>query len=847
MEDYDSILGLYSKNNYLAKSLQKNFLDKYVKVLVFEDFSKVDYSKFSYLILNLLDLDCGNEVFEILKKTECKILVLAPYKVKNKNFEDFNKLLNKLLEINNNLGIILIPEIIGDEVDYNEDYLTHRIIRQSVISERIVVGDNFINAISLSKIVGEIIKENFSFGISGKKLLIHGFYNKPKVFISKYLKMKNENVDVKKETGDFIEIIPDITKEINPSLKSSVLNFKKEWNNNQISKINDEILRPVVTNSSKLTYSSRKKNNLRKVLNKFLLFFVAIIILYLAPLFLLLGSSGSLYLSTRFIFKNPNISNNLLNFSTFLSSGVRNLNFGNTFYIESSNLILKVNGIFKNTILMVKNGQALVNSILGSDVYVLENYTDQISANLDKIYTDINFLQSDIEEQSGILGREINRISVSQNINISEYKNKIYNIKKIVSRTSELLGLEKPKKYLILFQNNMELRPTGGFIGSFAIVTFDKGRMTEMVVNDVYSADGQLKGHIDPPEPIRKYLKEGGWYFRDSNWDPDFKISAEKAKWFIDKEIDQKVHGVIAIDLYFIKSLLEITGPINLVDFSKVINSDNLYEATQSEVEGEFFAGSIKKASFLTSLSRNLLNEIQNLPEEKYTSFFKELYKNLEGRHIQIFLDDINSQEAVANLNYSGQINMETDCNLRCFSDGYGLVDANLGVNKSNLFISRSQELNLNISKNSIYHELFINYQNNAGQSVGVSGIYKNYARLILPNSANIHGVRIYKVDGTYVDLTYDIENYKNRKDLGFYFEVSPSSVSKIQVVWSTPTNKLLEGGEYRMNIRKQAGTEVDPLDIKIAFQDLSLTGDGPSHYNTDLAKDFNLKLFVKP
>ena len=292
---------------------------------------------------------------------------------------------------------------------------------------------------------------------------------------------------------------------------------------------------------------------------------------------------------------------------------------------------------------------------------------------------------------------------------------------------------------------------------------------------------------------------------------------------------------------------MEITGPINLVDFSKVINSDNLYEATQSEVEGEFFAGSIKKASFLTSLSRNLLNEIQNLPEEKYTSFFKELYKNLEGRHIQIFLDDINSQEAVANLNYSGQINMETDCNLRCFSDGYGLVDANLGVNKSNLFISRSQELNLNISKNSIYHELFINYQNNAGQSVGVSGIYKNYARLILPNSANIHGVRIYKVDGTYVDLTYDIENYKNRKDLGFYFEVSPSSVSKIQVVWSTPTNKLLEGGEYRMNIRKQAGTEVDPLDIKIAFQDLSLTGDGPSHYNTDLAKDFNLKLFVKP
>ena len=68
----------------------------------------------------------------------------------------------------------------------------------------------------------------------------------------------------------------------------------------------------------------------------------------------------------------------------------------------------------------------------------------------------------------------------------------------------------------------MELRPTGGFIGSYAIMTFDKGRLAEIVVNDVYTADGQLKGHVDPPEPIRKYLGEGGWFLRDSNWDPDF-------------------------------------------------------------------------------------------------------------------------------------------------------------------------------------------------------------------------------------------------------------------------------------------------------------------------------------
>ena len=192
-------------------------------------------------------------------------------------------------------------------------------------------------------------------------------------------------------------------------------------------------------------------------------------------------------------------------------------------------------------------------------------------------------------------------------------------------------------KYLILFQNNMELRPTGGFIGSFSIISFDKGRMTEIVVNDVYSADGQLKGHVDPPEALRIHLGEGGWYLRDANWDPDFSISADKIEWFLDKEINTKVDGVIAIDLSFVQKLLKITGPINLVDFSKTITAENIYINTQNEVESDFFPGSIKKASFLTSLSKELISAVQQIKSDKYFALIKEIYSSLEERHLQLF------------------------------------------------------------------------------------------------------------------------------------------------------------------------------------------------------------------
>ena len=156
----------------------------------------------------------------------------------------------------------------------------------------------------------------------------------------------------------------------------------------------------------------------------------------------------------------------------------------------------------------------------------------------------------------------------------------------------------------------MELRPTGGFIGSFGLITFDGGRLSDLTVNDVYTADGQLNGHVEPPLPIKNYLGEASWWLRDSNWDPDFPTSAKRAEWFLDKELGKKVDGVIATDLYPIKEILKVTGSVFLSDYNSTITSENLYETTQNEVQNNFFPGTHKKASFLTALSRSLLGEL---------------------------------------------------------------------------------------------------------------------------------------------------------------------------------------------------------------------------------------------
>lgn len=95
----------------------------------------------------------------------------------------------------------------------------------------------------------------------------------------------------------------------------------------------------------------------------------------------------------------------------------------------------------------------------------------------------------------------------------------------------------------------MELRSTGGFIGSFAVLSFENGKLYDMPIYDVYDADGQLKGHVEPPKPIKNILGEANWYLRDSNFDPDFPTSARRAEWFMKKTLNLDLDGTIAVNV----------------------------------------------------------------------------------------------------------------------------------------------------------------------------------------------------------------------------------------------------------------------------------------------------------
>jgi len=137
----------------------------------------------------------------------------------------------------------------------------------------------------------------------------------------------------------------------------------------------------------------------------------------------------------------------------------------------------------------------------------------------------------------------------------------------------KLLGDRYPERYLILLQNDTESRPTGGFIGSLLIVDVNDGVIDQADFHDVYQYDGQLNEPIDAPEDIAMITKE--WRLRDSNYSPDFALSAEKAAWFLQKSNGPSVDTVIAVNQSAIADLLAALGPVKVTGLKSELNSSN--------------------------------------------------------------------------------------------------------------------------------------------------------------------------------------------------------------------------------------------------------------------------------
>ena len=219
----------------------------------------------------------------------------------------------------------------------------------------------------------------------------------------------------------------------------------------------------------------------------------------------------------------------------------------------------------------------------------------------------------------------------------------------------ELLGGNGPRTYLFLLQNNHELRATGGFIGSYALVDVSQGVIRRFFVDGIFNPDGQLKENIVPPKPIQKI--SAGWSLHDSNWFPDFPTSAEKAIFFYEKTGGSTVDGVVTLTPTVMQKLFEVIGPMTLPQYGLTVDAENFIPVIQEQVEVKYDKELNEPKKILVDLSRMLLEKVFSLQDRETTYRLGEaLIAGLNEKHVLMYMRHADTQKLVDEIGWSGRV-----------------------------------------------------------------------------------------------------------------------------------------------------------------------------------------------
>ena len=449
---------------------------------------------------------------------------------------------------------------------------------------------------------------------------------------------------------------------------------------------------------------------------------------------------------------------------------------------------------------------------------------------------------------------------------------KIDNLVQLTSSTidfwPDIFGFKGTRNYLILFQNNMELRPGGGFIGSYAILTLNKGKIYSFKIYDVYDADGQLKGHVEPPYPIRRYLPSVHWYLRDSNFNVDFSKGAVASAIFLNSEMGQAVDGVIGVDLSFVKNVLSVVGPVTVNDYNQTVTADNFFQLAQTHAEDNFFPGSTQKKDFLTAFYNSLQAKVSDPKKLPYLDFTQMLASSINQKHILFAFNNTNEQAVFSVNGWSSSLVQDTTNTDNSINDFIGINEANLGGNKINYYISRSISQSAEIkSDGSINQAITLTFKNSAPDNLAAKGIYKNYLRFILPQGTSLSSIQINGQDQKIVPaitdptiyeqkgfvpptgLEVEKEDQEKKTIYGFLVEINVGQLITIKAnyVLAQKIDVSQPSIAYNLKVFKQPGVDFLPYDFSFTFpsklrvvsadSDIKISGQGAS-LSTQIEQD---------
>jgi len=326
---------------------------------------------------------------------------------------------------------------------------------------------------------------------------------------------------------------------------------------------------------------------------------------------------------------------------------------------------------------------------------------------------------------------------------------------------TDLLGGNGPRKYLFLFQNNHEMRATGGFIGSYGLLDITNGRIRSFFVDGIFNPDGQLKENIVPPIPIQKM--SAAWSLHDSNWFPDFPTSAEKAISFYEKTGGPTVDGVITLTPTVMQKLLRVTGPIRMDVYDTTLDADNFTEAVQQEVEVDYDKTQNKPKQILADLAPILLDKLFNVTDAKQAIATAQAFEEgLGEKHILLYSRNEEIEKIIDEEGWSGKI-------LDAKKDYVSVINTNINGYKTDGVIDESIEHQASIQDDgSVIDTVTVTRKHNGGRmdKDWWNKVNADYMRVYVPQGSKLLSAQGQTREVVDPPLDYDKLGFRRDADI---------------------------------------------------------------------------------
>jgi len=367
-------------------------------------------------------------------------------------------------------------------------------------------------------------------------------------------------------------------------------------------------------------------------------------------------------------------------------------------------------------------------------------------------------------------------------------------VSKVVDKV-KVAQMFRSGRYLVLFQNNAELRPSGGFIGSFAVIEFRNFTIKKIDFNSnitkldkAYVADHS----VPAPAPLGQ-IASGNWAMRDSNFAVSFPEAAQKVEWFYSQETGDSVDGVISINASVLRDFLKITGPMTLSDPAVTIDSGNFFTELTNQIENEYFDSTENQQTnepkeILKTMMPEVLKRALSINKIKLYEF---VYVSFKEKQIQFFSNDPAIEQSIKDLGLGGEV--------KDFDKDYLQVNvANIGGSKSSQNINENLEYEV-INQNGLMMSDLTITRKHIGTGVWPDGVNRSWVKVLVPKNTILKSADL---DGS--DITAKVESGEEAGKTYFasWVITKPQTTSVLHLNYQLP----ISPENYAVLLQKQSG-----------------------------------------